>query len=289
MAAEAPGIDHLAGQRIWSESVYADCVTPDGATGLMLRLCRYPTKRTSWLWAFAFLPGKIYGYNDHYLPCAEEATDVEKADITYEQHQGASAVFHRKGTRDNPNGAHVLIEVRAHQGPSAPYGQGSVPLKIDMEITPYRRPWRMNRYRSEWVAGVEAKCQAGGSRFEVKGFGHWHEQHQKASRFMAPFTYISLRGEDLALIASFTENDDRGHVVGSAEPVKIVKIDIDPPADDRAVSLKLENESRLKGTISTVHRYSVPIYSGRRPGTLVTAQIDDHHLSGCVNDWLIDQ
>ncbi|HDZ24854.1 MAG TPA: hypothetical protein ENH70_10020 [Desulfobacteraceae bacterium] len=286
--ADTPGIDYLVGKRIWSESVYADCVTADGAAGLMVRLCRYPTEKIAWLWAFAFLPDKIYGYNDHYLPCTEEVTEVEKADISYEQRQGASAVFHRKGPRDNPDGATVSLEVRAHQAPDVPHGQGSVPLNIEMQLKPYRRPWRLNRYRSEWVAEVEAIFWADKSRFEVKGFGHWHEQHQKAPRFMVPFTYISLRGKDLALIASSTEGDDRGHVISGAEPIKINEIEIDPPADQRAISLTLKDESKLAGTIITVHRYSVPIYNRRRPGTLVTAQIGGYHLSGCVNDWLID-
>ena len=34
-----------------------------------------------------------------------------------------------------------------------------------------------------------------------------------------------------------------------------------------------------------LYRYSVPIYSDQRPGTIVSAKIGDHILSGCVNDW----
>lgn len=279
------GIDHLAHERIWSESVYADCVSPDGTTGIMLRLCRYPNQSTSWLWAFAFLPEKIYGYNDHYLPCPDEVSPVEEPELTYEQTGESTAIFHRKGSRDVPLGAYVSVAVRAHGGSQAPHGQGTESMRIEADLHPRHLPWRMNRYRSEWIGEVEGTIWIGESDFKIQGLGHWHEQHQKAPRWQVPFTYISLRGEDLSLIGSAMEPNDLGHVVGSSDPKKIIKIETDPPADHRNIRLTLEDDSTLEGSIKTIHRYLVPVYTRWRPGTLVTARIGEHELSGCVNDW----
>ena len=65
----------------------------------------------------------------------------------------------------------------------------------------------------------------------------------------------------------------------------VVPSDIDPPSDRRSVRIVTEDETVLEGRIDTVHQYSVSIYAQRRPGTLVTADIDGHAVSGVVNDW----
>ena len=81
------------------------------------------------------------------------------------------------------------------------------------------------------------------------------------------------------------EPNDLGHMVGSSDPKKIVQIETDPPADNRNIRLTFENDSTLEGSIKTIHRYLVPVYTRWRPGTLVTARIGGYELSGCVNDW----
>ena len=278
-------IDHLADERIWSESIYADCVSPDGSKGFMLRLGRYPNQNTAWLWAFAFLPGQIYGYNDHYLWCPDVISAVEGADLTYGQYGDAFASFHREGPRDSPSGARVSVSVGAHRGPQAPHGMGTEAMGIEAEFQPVQIPWRINPYRSEWIGKVTGTLSLKDQSIEIQGFGHFHEQHQKAPRWQVPFTYMSLRGEDLTVIGTATQENDMGHAVESSHVHKIATIDIDPPADQRRIRIGTEEGKILEGLVSTVHRYSTPIYSAQRPGTLVTAQIEGHTLSGCVNDW----
>ena len=282
---ESKGIDHLIGQRIWSESVYADCVSPDGSAGLMLRLCRYPNQETAWLWAFAFLPGRIYSYNDHYLPCPDEISQVESPDLTYEQAGPVSAVFRRDGSRDTPQGAHVSISVKGHRGPRAPHGQGGLPMTIEADLVPEYPPYRPNKYRSEWIGKVRAVLTVEGETIEIQGLGHWHEQHQKAPRWVTPFTYISLRGPDLALVGTAMEADNAGFAVGPFQTTSLKSIEIDPPNKRRGLRLVLKDDTVLDGSVTTVHDYLVPIYRANRPGTLVTARIGEHRLSGCVNDW----
>ncbi|MEE9515963.1 MAG: hypothetical protein V3V52_02600 [Candidatus Adiutricales bacterium] len=279
------GIDHLAKERIWSESVYADCVSADGRTGYMLRLGRYPDQSTSWLWAFTFTPDTIFGYNDHCLACPQAASAVEEPDLVYEQPGDSSALFQRHGSRDNPSGAMVSVKVMAHQGRTAPHGSGTIPLSIEARMRPSNPPWRINPYRSEWIGEVDGTMQIDGKKLKVQGLGHWHEQHQKAPRFQTPFTYISLRGDDLCLVGTATETEDLGHVVISSEAKRIISIDIDPPAKRRGIRVTVQGDERLEGTIFTAHDYSVPIYGHPRPGTIVTARFGDSILSGCVNDW----
>ena len=282
-----PGIDHLASERIWSESIYADCVTADGTSGYMLRLCRYPDQSTSWLWAWVFTPKKVYGYNCHYLPCPEERSIVENPDLTYEQPGDPYAMFHRQGPRDSPQGASALVKVKSHERQIVPHNPGPVSLTVDAGMESVTPPWRINPYRSEWIGEASGKVEINGQAINIQGLGHWHEQHQKAPRFQTPFVYLTLRGKNLCLIGTITETEKLGHVVKPSGVKAIVDMEITEPSEGRRLSVSLEGGDVLKGTIFTRHSYSTPIYDRQRPGTLVTAQIDGEHLSGCVNTWLI--
>lgn len=285
--AEKKGIDHLSGDRIWSESVYADCVSADGQLGFIVRMARYPEYDTSWIWAHCFLPGKVYAFNDHYLPCPEGSTTVESEDTTYSLAGEPSVLFQRKGQRDRPSIARLSCRVMAHREPHAPYGKGPVPLRIEAELQPRHNPWRPNKYRSEWVGNIKGKIEIAGSVIGIHGLGQWHEQHQKAPRWQTPFTYMTLRGRDLALIATAIEGNDAGHVLRGSDIFKISSISVDPPGRKRDFTFDLEDGSQIRGKLETTFEYSVPIYDKRRPGTLVKAEVNGEKLSGCVNDWLI--
>lgn len=281
------GIDHLPAERIWSESVYADCVSEDGQSGFIVRLCRYPEQNTAWLWAHAFFPGKLLAYNDNYLPCPGGITRVEEADVTYSLSGDPSVLFKRIGPRDQPSGGKVSGAVMAHPDPDAANGPGTVSLQIEAELHPRHPPWRPNKYRSEWLGDAEGKLVTGDSRVEIRGLGHWHEQHQKAPRWQVPFTYLTLRGPNLALILTAMKGDDQGFILRGSEISRVISIAIGPPGPRRSCQFTLEDGSRLSGEIMTTHQYTVPIYGRRRPGTLVTAEVGGERLSGCVNDWQI--
>lgn len=188
--ADKNGIDHLAGNRIWSESVYADCVSEGGLSSFIIRLGRYPEQDTSWLWAHCFLSGKVYAFNDHYLPCPEGSTLVEDEDATYFLAGEPSVLFERRGHRDRPAGAGVRCRVTVHQEPHAPYGNGSIPLSIEAGLQALHQPWRPNKYRGEWVGEIKGKIEIAGSVSEIHGLGQWHEQHQKAPRLLCSIRSI---------------------------------------------------------------------------------------------------
>ncbi|MFW9881098.1 MAG: hypothetical protein ACFFG0_49175 [Candidatus Thorarchaeota archaeon] len=278
----------MANERIWSESVYADSVSSDGRIAIMVRLCRYPEYSTLWLWAFCFLPQGIYGYNNNYLPCGNEISLVEGPDLKYVHSGQENAKFERFGPRDSPNGAHVTVDIKAHKGSKVPQNLGPLVMQIKADFTPKHKPWRLNRYRTEWINEAKIEVKIDNSEFSCKGYGHWHEQHQKAPRWKTQFTYISLRGTNLSLIGSASEPNDAGFVVKSSKRIKITQIKIDPPSTNRNIKMMLEDNSILKGEIHTIYEYLVPVYSQWRPGTIVTAQFGKEILTGCVNDWLIE-
>lgn len=284
---EKKGIDQFSIDRIWSESVYADCVSDDGQSGFIIRLCRYPEQNTSWLWVHVFLSGKIYAFNDNYLSCPGGRTRVEEEDITYSLPGEPAVVFKREGPRDRPLTARVSSQVMAYRNAHAPGGAGPLPIRVGAGFRPRHTPWRPNQYRSEWLGSVEGKIRIENSEMEIQGLGHWHEQHQKAPRWQVPFTYLSLRGQNLALIATAIPNDDRGFVLRGTQVTKVTSISVEPPGDERFFKFDLEDGSQIRGKMSRTHDYSVPVYDTRRPGTLVRAEVEGETLSGCVNDYLI--
>ncbi|MFX1454066.1 MAG: hypothetical protein ACFFDB_01695 [Promethearchaeota archaeon] len=284
---EKTGIDLLANKRIWSESVYADCVSSDGKRAIMTRLCRYPEQSTSWLWVFFFVPEGIYGYNNNYLHCHNKISDVEGQDLEYAHMRQEKAIFKRSGPRDSPHGALVSIELKLHKGSKVPQEDGNIKIQLKTELTPKLKPWRMNKYRTEWINHAKTVLIIEKTDISFEGFGHWHEQYQKAPRWKTPFTYITLRGENLSLIGSSTEPNDAGFAVYLSKKKKIQNIQIEPPGVKRNIRIELEDSTILKGKINTIYFYLVPIYSRWRPGTVVTAVIDGESLTGCVNDWII--
>lgn len=262
----------------------ADCVSPDGTTGFYIRLCRYPNQSTAWLWVFAFTPKRIYAFTDHYLPCSGDVSSVEEPDVIYAIQGGAAAVLRREGPRDNPSAAYVSVSVKAQLNPDPRHGMGTEDVHIEAVMHSRYLPQRPNPQRSEWLGKVEATFKLPDLNLRVHGFGHWHEQHGTSARWQSPFTYISLRGENLCLMALTSTTGSTGHVHSSAGSTTVSSFEIDPPADDRTFLLTLEDGSALEGTMNVVHRYSVQIYSIRQPRSLVTARVANEILSGCVND-----
>ncbi|MFX1323888.1 MAG: hypothetical protein ACFE8N_02955, partial [Promethearchaeota archaeon] len=273
------GIDSVADERIWSESVYADYVSFNGKAAIMMRLCRYPEYNTSWLWVFCFLPKGIYGFTNNYLPCSKDITLVEEADVTYNIIGGNSAAFQRYGERDSPRMAEIIANVKAHRQRKGLLDMESTNLKIKGSYEPKYKPWRANKYRTEWIGNVKVMVKTDDSEYKLEGYGHWHEQHQKAPRWKTSFTYISLRGKNLSFVGTNAEENDIGWLVSSSNPKRVSKIQIGPLTLHRSINIHLEDNSILEGQIHTVYNYFVPVYNRWRPGTIVTAELGNAILT----------
>jgi len=283
-----PSVDHLAGQPIWSESAYLDCVSEDGMTGFVLRLSRYPSAGTGWLWCHVFLPSGVYAYTDHYLTCGSERTAVESAGVHYGLDGTVDAGMTRSGERGSPEFARATVSVRAHADRNAGHGPGDVPVRVAAIFWPLSASRTVVPGRIELLGRVEGKISVGRSEVDIVGLGQWHEQHQEAPRFQAPFIYMTLRGADLALVGTIGPRRSTGYVRRGNELTQIDALAVSARAPARAIRISLADGSVLAGSLETTHEYSVPIFERRRPGTLVRGTIDGHPVSGCVNDYMRD-
>jgi hypothetical protein len=84
--------------------------------------------------------------------------------------------------------------------------------------------------RSEVIGDVAGTVRLPRGNLEVAGFGHWHEQHQEQARFTVPFTYASLRGAAVSLVALTAGGASRGFVRRGDDVSAITAFTIDPPA-----------------------------------------------------------
>lgn len=280
------GIDEFKDQQLWSESVYLDCVSSDGQTGFVARLCRYPTESTGWLWLHLFEPGRVYAYTDHYLPCSGAVTRVDEADVEYRLGFGSEAVLRRSGAREHPSGATIEVSVQAHQGPHPGHGPGSHAVTLRASFEPLSASGTSVAGRIELLGRVSAAASIDGRELALSGFGQWHEQHQEQPRFLRPFTYATLRGERLAFVVTRGPLRATGYARRDGKVVPVTGFDIEPRGEVRHMRLELADGSILEGDARRTHDYSVPIYEMRRPGSVVVAEAGGEALSGCINDHL---
>src|SRR5215210_2544537 len=133
--------------RDWAESVEINGVSDDGRTGFTARLARFPGQGRAWLWAFALMPGPLFGYNDDELPLAgfPGLTDMEADGAVYELPGAATARFERRGPRAAMVEARLLVEVPAHRANHPRNGPGAAPVRIEATFRPAHAPHTRGR------------------------------------------------------------------------------------------------------------------------------------------------
>lgn len=277
---------------IWSESVALFVTSADATEAVSLRLCRYPSAGTAWLWAHVFTADGAWSYNVDHISCDDAVTDVDAADVTYAI-EGAS--FTRAGTRENPTSGSAVVSVDAHVGANAPDDEGDTPIRIEGSFTPAGSAGGILSGRSELLGDAEVAVRVGDRSFAVSGRAQFHEQHQTNPRFVVPFTYATLRGPSLSAVALVAPRGSGGfalrHGARSAEskPAAFAAARIDAPADGaatHAIELVGEDEAdTVRGEARIVHSFTIPLYGRPWWGTLVTADLDGHRTSGSVNRW----
>jgi hypothetical protein len=279
-----PGIDHLKDRALWSESVYLDCVSADGQAAFVVRLCRYPSAETGWLWGHVFLQGRVYAYTDHYLPCSSTVTPVDSPDARYDLGERSPVVMDRAGPRDAPTLATVRVHFQAHAEAHPGHGPGAHHIMLGASFHPLSASGTTVPGRIELLGRVSAVVSVDDIETEFTGFGQWHEQHQEQPRFRRPFTYTTLRGERLSFVATRGPVRAVGYARRGDQVIAIAGYEVGPPAPVRRLRLELADGAVFAGEARMVYSYSVPIYDMRRPGTIVVADIDGERLSGCIND-----
>ena len=270
---------------MWTESVYLDAVAPDGQSGFVARLQRAPEVENAWLWVHAFDSGDAWSFNDDRVACDSSRTDVEGADVHYATADG-SAQFDRAGPREAMTAASVRASVGAHKGLTAPLGPGPMRLDLRASFTPTRAVARGTLPgRTEEHGTVEVAARWDGGGFELTALGQWHEQHQELPRFGRPFTYLTFRGPDAAVVAVVGTHASGGWARRGDTVVALTAVRIDAPGSTRVLEGQAEDGSLVTASLTTTHAYEVPIGGRPRPGTFVTGTLAGAQVSGCVNHW----
>jgi len=269
----------------WTESVYLDCVSPDGATGFVARLARHVDEGTAWLWAHAFRAGEVVAFHDQSLPCAGGPTAVDEPDVAYELPGSPRASFRRHGPRGETTGADLDAEVLAHRDPYAPAGAGDTPLRIEARFTPLRAAGGTLPGRTEVLGEVTGHVWIDGQQHTVAGGAQWHEQHQTEPRFTVPFTYATLRGDGAGAVLVCGPRRSGGLLWRGPEPEPIVEVRLDAPGPERELVCRLDGGDTVAGRLTTAHDYAVQINGHPRPGTLVAGELAGAPVSGCVNHF----
>lgn len=272
---------------IYSESVAFFIVSDDATSVVSLRLCRYPAASTAWLWAHVFTPDVEFVYNVDHLPCDDRQLDVEADDLAYTATDDLPVRFQRNGPRVAPAGGEVDLTVIAHRGCEAPDADGDVPVRVHGSFTPGAAAGATLEGRSELLgAGLVTVESPDRPPFTVSGRAQFHEQHQDRPRFVVPFTYASLRGEDLSVIALIGKHASGGFARGIDGDRRLTEARIpEPIGDEHPIELVDDSGHRLHGIAHVSRSFTLPLYGQPWWGTIVTAELGGRQLSGSINRW----
>ena len=258
----------------FTESVYLDAVSADGRTGFVARLARHVDEGVAWLWLHAFLPEGVFAFHRDDIAINGAATPDTDAGANYTlEADSMSASFARTGAKARPDGAVVTIRLPAVGAALAATFHPAGPAGSNLPG------------RTEVLGRVSAEVTTPDGKYTIDALGQFHEQHQTTPRFTVPFTYGTLRGEDLGLVfliaprvaAAFVRS---GEHVDVAREVRISSV-----GDDRTLDLELASGSKLQLELTRTHHYMLAINGHPRESSIVVASTGDRTLSGCVNDW----
>jgi hypothetical protein len=296
---ESSGRRLVRGEAIWSESVYLDAVSADGRSGFVVRIGRFPEARVAWLWGHVFTPESgLLGFVDHEAPDGSDRTEVEAGEARYEGSSGegerrADLRIVRVGPRLAPRTVRLTARLPLVPAPLAG-GDDSSRVKppgvaeLQAVWQPRHSVFESLTGRSEALGVTEATLRLAGAEKPVRGFGHFHEQHQERPRFTTPFVYCTLRGVRFSCIAIRSRGADLGFAVREpgSQPVAIARIGIGPPGEKRGLRLELADGGVLVGSLDATYRYTNELFGVLRQASIVRGEVGGEPVSGCVNDFL---
>ena len=282
----------------FTESTLLDVVDGDGYTGFMLRIARHVDEGVAWLWLVTYGPDGVHGFVDDSMPCTNVRTpdNGESARYAVDLPETHGLVGHivRTGSPTRVDGGLCEVRVNGHHRRDVPRGPGPVKMAVTATFTELFGSAGSNLPgRTESIVQVHAEIEIDGKSHSVNGYGQFHEQLQDAPRFDTPFTYVSLRGHDTALVALRGPRAGGGVKYGrsSVSPVEGFQIDsydTNWPVGPRQFRGGESGRTSFvtSGVVTPTVTYSVPILDGRRPSAVVVGVLDDSHVTGFVNDWV---
>ena len=275
-----PRLDPLAENP--SESVLLTAVADDARSGVFARLCRYPDAGVSWVWVHVVADGRSWTFVDDDAPCGRDHLDLDGDEVAYDARPAADAVWRRSGPRHAPVGAslELSLALAPDEGTGAP-----VDASIHVLFAPAHATGGSLPGRTEVLGRSTVRAAVGDRSIELDGVGQWHEQEQAAPRFLVPFTYASLAGDDLALLGLIGPRASGGFVRGHGTDAVLRRISVDRNGTGFAIDAETEGGSTIRGVAEIGHEYTLPVYGRRWSGTFVTADVDGRRLAGFVNRW----
>lgn len=265
-----------------SEAVYLDGVTADGTTGFIARICRFPAEGLAWNWLHIFHHGHVHSFTSHEVPCGGEAVDETADDVLY---QSGEFEIRRRGDRLAPRGS-LIATAMLHSGDANPHGDGALLATIAAHFEPALDAVQTRAGRSEVLGVTEARITLGDAELEFRARGQFHEQVQTEPRFDKPFSYGSLRGDNAGCIFIRGVRGATGTLTvdGNAHVIRALRLSA--PAVVRQIEIDTDAGSFAGQAVAT-YRYEIPIFHLSRPGSIVTLQLGDHEMSGCINDLVM--
>jgi len=214
-------------------------------------------------------------------------TRVEDAMARFEI-GGKDHCWMRRTQKNSLKGA-TKVTVGAHSSAEPPPGSGPLPLEIEARFESAHRPVNVRPGRMEVMGRVWASVRTPAGVRKFNGVGKWHEQVGDRPRFAAAFTYLSVMGERIGLLAVRVPNGAFGYAWTGDQIVMVKAIEIDPIAKQRKFRVTLENGRVIAGEAVTRHLISVPVEGQRRPGATVLVESDIGAMIGHLNDWQPEQ
>lgn len=258
----------------FSESVLLTAIAEDARTGVFARLCRYPDAGVAWVWVHVVAEGRSWTFVDDDAPCGPDHLDLDADEIVYDAGPAVDAVWRRSGTRQAPVEASLDLALG-----------GAVDAQVHIAFAPGHASGGSLPGRTEVLGRSTVQATVDGRTIAFDGVGQWHEQEQSAPRFLVPFTYLSLAGDDLALLGLIGPRASGGFLRGAGTDALLRRISIEPTAAGFAVKAEIDGGDTIRGDVEVGHAYTLPVYGRPWSGTFVTAEVAGRRLAGFVNRW----
>jgi hypothetical protein len=258
----------------FSESVLLTAIAADARTGVFARLCRYPDAGVAWVWLHVVADGRSWTFVDDDAPCGADRLDLDGDEVTYDARPAVDAVWRRAGRRQAPAEASLDLAL-----------VGPFEAQVHVSFTPGHATGASLPGRTEVLGRSAVRATVDGHAIAFEGVGQWHEQEQSAPRFLVPFTYCSLAGDDLALLGLIGPRASGGFVRGGGRDAVLRRMSIEPTTTGFAIEAETDGGDTIRGTAAIGHAYTLPVYGRRWSGTFVTAEVAGRRLTGFVNRW----
>ena len=284
-ALAAPSRDiAVRGSKAYSESAMVMSVSPDGASAITLRFCRFPVEGFTWLWCHVLKDGVLYAFTSHDLPCTADRLAGTPQAAYAAPPMDASLV--RTGRGAGLSDVRLKAALPFHRSLTAPHGPGAVAGKLEGRFTPTRAlVAQVNEGRDEVYGTFHAEVTIAGRRFVHDGPAKFHEQRQEAARFDVPFCYgwLAGPGADSTLLLGAKGASGGWQLDGGEEALADMRID--PPGPQRQALWRLKSGRDMPGRLTALVRYEIPVYDRRWNGSFVRGEAGGRSIVGAMNDW----